>query len=227
MYINGKKVVIDHERGVVVRTGTNIRQRADGRFEARYPKGKNEQGRTVYGCCYGRTYEEAAEKRAAILQKERTVREMKLLILGAGSHGAEVKELAESLRVFRDIAFLDDYAAKTGVIGPCTDAASFADRYPVAIPAVGDRELRMRWLAQLVDAGFVLPVLIHPGAMVSPSAAIDYGTVICARATIGAGAVIGKGCIISSGATIDRYQVIPDGTHVTCGQVVTSATQIR
>ena len=210
-----------------MRTGDNIRQRADGRFEARYPKGRNEKGHIVYGCCYGKTYEEAAEKRAAILRQDRPVREMKLLILGAGSRGAEVKELAESLRVFREVAFLDDNAAGPGVIGFCKELERYVDQYPVAIPAVGDSQLRMRWLSQLVDAGFVLPVLIHPGAVVSPSATIGYGTVICARATIGAGAVLGKGCIISSGATIDRYQVIPDGTHVTCGQVVTSATQIR
>lgn len=210
-----------------MRTGDNIRQRADGRFEARYPKGRNEKGHIVYGCCYGKTYEEAAEKRAAILRQDRPVREMKLLILGAGSHGAEVKELAESLHVFREIAFLDDDTTKTGVIGPCRELERYVDRYPVAIPAVGDPQLRMRWLSQLTDAGFVLPVLIHPVAVVSPSAVIGYGSVICARATIGAGAVLGKGCIISSGATIDRYQMISDGTHVTCGQVITSATQIR
>ena len=75
-----------------MRTGDNIRQRADGRFEARYPKGRDEKGRIVYGCCYGKTYEEAAEKRAAITG--RSVREMNLLILGAGSHGKEIYELS-------------------------------------------------------------------------------------------------------------------------------------
>lgn len=205
-----------------MRTGDNIRQRADGRFEARYPKGRDEKGRLIYGCCYGRTYEEAAEKREAILRQGQPVREMNLLILGAGSHGQEVRELAQSLNLFRRIAFLDDSAEKTEVIGPCADLARYVHEYPIAIPAVGDHDLRMRWLEELAGAGFVLPVLIHPGAVVSPSAAIGYGTVICARATVGAGAVIGKGCIISSGATIDRGVVVPDGTHIDCGRVVTA-----
>lgn len=203
-----------------MRIGENIRKRADGRYEARYPKGRDAQGRLIYGCCYGRTYEEAAQKRAE-RQTQAQVREMKLLILGAGSHGAEVYELAQSLHVFREIAFLDDDPAKMQAIGRCADLKKFAREYPIAIPAVGDHDLRLRWLRELSDAGFVLPVLIHPGAVVSPSATIGYGTVICARATIGAGVTIGSGCIISSGATIDRYVTIPDGTHIDCGRVVT------
>lgn len=205
-----------------MRMGSNIRQRADGRFEARYPKGRDQRGRILYGCCYGRTYEEAAEKREAILRQTRPVREMNLLILGAGSHGQEVRELAQSVNLFRKVAFLDDHSEKAEVIGPCAKLAQYVEEYPIAIPAVGDHDLRMRWLEELADAGFVLPVLIHPGAVVSPSAVIGYGTVISARATVGSGAVIGKGCIISSGATIDRDMTIPDGTHIDCGRVVTA-----
>lgn len=208
-----------------MRTGNNIRQRADGRFEARYPKGRDERGRIIYGCCYGKTYEEAARKREEAQKHARPVREMNLLILGAGSHGQEVRELAQSLGVFRKIAFLDDVPDKAGVLGPCSELARYVEEYPVAVPAVGDKALRLRWLEELAQAGFVLPVLIHPGAVVSSSAVIGYGTVVCARATIGAGAVIGKGCIISSGATIDRNVVIPDGTHIDCGRVVTVNVQ--
>lgn len=202
-----------------MRTGGNIRKRTDGRFEARYIKGRNEEGRTVYGYCYGRTLEEAARKREEALRRETAVREMNLLILGAGSHGREVRELAESLRVFRRIAFLDD--AKPGVLGPCQHLERYVEQYPVAIPAVGNQALRMRWLAELARAGFILPVLIHPGTMVSSSAEIGCGTVICAQATVGAGAQIGRGCILSSGTTVDRDVKLADGTYIGCGQVVT------
>lgn len=208
-----------------MRTGDNIRQRADGRFEARYPKGRDEKGRIIYGCCYGKTYEEAAAKRDAITG--RGVREMKLLILGAGTHGREIYELAQSLNVFRKIAFLDDDETKAEAIGCCCDLGQYLEEYPIAIPAVGDHDVRMRWMRELIRMGFVIPVLIHPGAVVSPSAKIGYGTVVCARATIGSGAVIGEGCIISSGATIDRNVRIPAGIHVQCGQVVTANTILK
>lgn len=203
-----------------MRRGDNIRKRADGRYEARYPKGRTPEGRLLYGCCYGRTYEEAAEKREEVLRRETRVRELNLLILGAGSHGREVRELAQRLNVFRRIAFLDDGPAKAGVLGPCAALERWVGEYPVAIPAVGNRTLRMRWLGELARAGFVLPVLVHPDATVSPSAALGYGTVVCARAAVGSGAVIGTGCIIASAATIERNAVLPDGAHVDCGQVV-------
>lgn len=207
-----------------MRTGNNIRLRADGRFEARYIKARDFQGRAVYGYCYGKTSEEAARKREQAMRELRSVREMNLLILGAGSHGQEVRELAESLRVFQKIAFLDD--ASPEAIGPCRGLERYVGEYPIAIAAVGDQSLRMRWMGDLARAGFVLPVLIHPGAMVSASARIGCGTVVCAQVTVSAGAEIGRGCIISSGATIDRDVKVSDGTYVGCGQVVTSNIQV-
>ena len=204
-----------------MRTGSNIRQRTDGRFEARYTKARDERGRIIYGYCYGKTYEEAAEKREAALAARSTVREMNLLILGAGAHGRTVRELAESLRLFPRIAFLDDNLENPLAKGRCQDCSKFRETYPVAIAAIGDVDLRLRWIRMLVREGFVLPVLIHPSAVISPSAQIGYGSVVEARATIGPDVKIGAGSIIASGATIDRGVVLPEGSMIRCGQVVT------
>ena len=40
----------------------NVFLRKDGRFEARYRKGRDNNGKLIYGYCYGKTYEEAWEK---------------------------------------------------------------------------------------------------------------------------------------------------------------------
>lgn len=50
------------------RRGENIRKRKDGRWEARYPKGKNEKGKTIYGAVYASTYKQAKEKRRQYLE---------------------------------------------------------------------------------------------------------------------------------------------------------------
>lgn len=42
--------------------GENVFRRKDGRYEARYIKGRRADGKPVYGFCYGRTYEEAKGK---------------------------------------------------------------------------------------------------------------------------------------------------------------------
>lgn len=44
------------------RKGENIFKRKDGRWEARYIKGRELSGKARYGFCYGRTYQEAKEK---------------------------------------------------------------------------------------------------------------------------------------------------------------------
>ena len=67
-----------------MRTGNNIRLRTDGRFEARYIKGRDLQGHAIYGYCYGKTSEEAARKRERAMRELTSVREMNLLILGGG-----------------------------------------------------------------------------------------------------------------------------------------------
>ena len=42
--------------------GENVFRRKDGRYEARYIKGRRADGKPLYGFCYGRTYEEAKDK---------------------------------------------------------------------------------------------------------------------------------------------------------------------
>ncbi|WP_086444803.1 site-specific integrase [Candidatus Enterococcus lemimoniae] len=42
--------------------GENIYKRKDGRWEGRYKKGRNKEGRIVYGYVYGKQYNEAKEK---------------------------------------------------------------------------------------------------------------------------------------------------------------------
>lgn len=45
--------------------GENIYKRKDDRWEARYERGREYDGRVLYGYCYGRTYKEAREKQRA------------------------------------------------------------------------------------------------------------------------------------------------------------------
>lgn len=53
------------------RRGENIRKRKDGRWEARFPNGWNEQGSKTYTSVYGRTYREVKEKRQLILEQNK------------------------------------------------------------------------------------------------------------------------------------------------------------
>ena len=54
------------------RKGDNIRKRDDGRWEARYRKGRNAEGRIIYGSVYGKTYKETKEKLYKIIAQGET-----------------------------------------------------------------------------------------------------------------------------------------------------------
>ena len=58
--------------------------------------------------------------------------------------------------------------------------------------------------------GIVLPVLIHPSTVVSPSAKSKHKLVICARTTVG------------SDINIDRNANLPGKSHVDGDQVLQS-----
>lgn len=203
---------------------TNIKLRKDGLWEARYKKGRNKAGKIVYASCYGKTREAAISKRAAIFDQRlieaNEPKGLQLLILGAGSHGQEVREIAESLRCFTKIDFLDDDLNIPGVIGSWDKVVELASEYAAAIVAVGDENKRRLWSSKLANIGYFIPTLVHRSAIVSPNAVLEAGTVVCARATISSGAHIGKGCIISAGVTVGRVALVEDWTHIDIGGVV-------
>jgi len=207
-----------------MRTEANVRQRKDGSFEARYKIGRNGKGRTAYASCYGKTVEEAVEKRDKALEQQ-LIRNnppvgLNLLILGAGSHGQEVREIAESLHIFQKIDFLDDDTTKPEAVGSWNDIDKLKGSYNSAIVAVGDEYTRKLWFAKLTEAGYMIPTLVHPSAIVSQNAILGAGTVICARATISSGAQVGAGCIISAGVALGRDERIEDWTHISTAGIV-------
>lgn len=56
----------------MARHGENIRKRKDGRWEARYLQGYDENGKARYRCLYGKSYREVKQKREQeLLQRER------------------------------------------------------------------------------------------------------------------------------------------------------------
>ena len=65
-----------------------------------------------------------------------------MLILGAGSHGRDVKDIAQNLHVFSDIKFLDDNKEGTDIVGKWENADKLLADYPIAIVAVGNDEKR-------------------------------------------------------------------------------------
>lgn len=148
----------------------------------------------------------------------------RLLILGAGGYGKTVAEAAEQSGAFGEIAFLDD--AAPGVLGKCEGYAAFAGRFSHAYAAFGNNALRAVWLDRLEQAGFALPVIVHPRAYVSPSAQMSPGAVVLALAAVGASAVLERGVIVNMGAIVDHDARVEACAHIAPGAIVKASVHV-
>ncbi len=205
-----------------------VYKRKDGRWEARYQKGINESGRAVYGAVYATTEEEVIEKRRLLLEEMNgpasAPTELNLLILGAGTHGRDVKEIAESLHIFGKIDFLDDKLDE-GILGTCKDVLRYKQEYPCAFIAIGDNKARKKYAKLLDDYKFLIPRLVSPAANVSPAARIGKGTVILPQVTVG-DAEVGDYCILSSNSLVNSKSEVKNFTHIGCGGIVLKGSKV-
>lgn len=143
-----------------------------------------------------------------------------LLILGAGQYGQLARDVALETGLYQKIGFLDDNSALA--VGKLRDYAAFAGEYTDAFVAMGNSELRLAYLEKLEGAGFALPVLRHPSAVVLPSARIEKGTILEPFVAVNANTTVARGCILSAGAVINHNSVVEEGCHIDCGAVVSS-----
>lgn len=200
-----------------------IYQRNEGRWEARFKVGVDQRGRAIYKSVYAKTREEVIRKKQEYIGEQSDDKnmstEMNLLILGAGSHGRDVYEIAESIHIFKKISFLDDKAEGEQIIGKCKDVLKFRGQYPCAFVAIGDNEIRKKYANMLKEYHFLLPSIVSPMANISPNAELGEGVAVLPMARIGESA-IGNFCIIASNGVINTGAVVNDYCHVDCAAIV-------
>ena len=142
-----------------------------------------------------------------------------LLILGAGGFGQMAKETALELG-YEEVVFLDDAADGEDVIGRCCDYILRHEEYPVAVAAFGNNKTRLYWTDRLLAAGYQVPALVHPSAVVSPSAVLESGCFVMQRAVVNTHTRIERAALINSGAVVDHDSVVCAGAHVGLGSIV-------
>ena len=142
-----------------------------------------------------------------------------LLILGAGGMGHMIQETALQIG-YDSVAFLDDAKKGKDIIGKCCDYENFLQSYDTAVAAFGDNNMRLRWTERLMEAGYQVPAIVHPSAVVSPSAVIGRGSFVMHRAVVNTNTVIEHGVLVSSGAVIDHDSYIASGVNIGLGSIV-------
>src|SRR6185436_4917519 len=144
--------------------------------------------------------------------------------------GAQGRLTLELLRATGDgdsALFVDDDPALQGThvgdveVVPRAGLAERAESGARVVIAVGDNPRRLRLaaslLAELGEEKFSFGTLVHPSAVVAPSARTGDGSVVFAGAVVQSGARIGAHVIVNSGAIVEHDCTIEDGASLSPG----------
>ena len=121
---------------------------------------------------------------------------------------------------YEQVVFLDDAAVGEDVVGRCCDYILHHEEYPVAVAAFGNNKTRLYWTDKLLAAGYQVPALVHPSAVVSPSAVLESGCFVMQRAVVNTHTRLERAALINSGAVVDHDSVVCAGAHVGLGSIV-------
>lgn len=158
-----------------------------------------------------------------------------LLLWGSGGHGTVVMDIARALKMYSAIDFVDDDvdSARKEIAG-CRVLGSFRELhlaslrdYNAVVIAIGSNPARARCFEFARRQGWQLATLIHPSAVVSPSARLGAGTVVMPRAVVNAGAEIGQNCIVNTAAVVDHDCRVGDHVHLSPGVILGGAVTVH
>jgi sugar O-acyltransferase (sialic acid O-acetyltransferase NeuD family) len=137
--------------------------------------------------------------------------EENVVIVGAGGFGREVlqwlRDASAAGSKQRVRGFLDDTAPDLSVFGLDVPVlgpvdAGVLDEGERCILAVGDPAVRLALAARLEAAGARFTTLVHPSAVVAPSARLGAGVVVCPFGFIGPDATVGAHALINVRASV-------------------------
>jgi acetyltransferase EpsM len=143
---------------------------------------------------------------------------MTLYIIGNGDFGAVVREAISDSGIlgwYGDCEFLENDRH--------LDSVDFI-AYHHFVVAIGNQQKR-RELSERVAMSLV--TVVHPKALVSPSARIGAGSIILQGAIVNVGARIGRFCIVNVGAIVSHHCELEDGVQVCDGAVLTGNVKCR
>jgi sugar O-acyltransferase (sialic acid O-acetyltransferase NeuD family) len=162
---------------------------------------------------------------------------IKVVGFGAGGHA---RVMLEILAAGREIEVVGLLTAKTGdagqtvagvrVLGDDHLLAGLIDEGVtaafIAVGSIGDSTRRRALYELALQHKLALLPVIHPSAIVSPSARVGAGPTIMAGVIVNAAADIGANVILNSGAIVEHDVRIGDHSHIAPGARIGAGVSI-
>ena len=128
---------------------------------------------------------------------------MKLGVYGSGGLGREIYEIALRRNIlssiWSEIVFIDDFIEQGDFFGTKrisnNSLENHKNEYECVI-AIGEPSVREKIYNRAMAAGIKMTRLIDPTALISPTARIGEGTIVCEFSTVHTGVEIGYNCLI-------------------------------
>jgi UDP-perosamine 4-acetyltransferase len=147
----------------------------------------------------------------------------RVLIFGGGGHAKVVIESLRAADPDVDLAIIDDDPGKLSseilgvpVVGGRGWLESNWPEAPVAM-GLGSNRARVDFAEWLRQQNRKITSVIHPSAVVSPSATVMEGAFLAPACVINAETTVGALSIINTGATVDHDCIIGEGVHIAPG----------
>lgn len=153
-----------------------------------------------------------------------------LCIIGAGGHGVVVADAAQASGRWSSISFRDDrwpdlaQVLEWPVLGTVSALRERLQAAPgeaiEVIVAIGDNRRRLVIGRELASLGARWATVVHPAAVVSPSASLGPGCVVLAGAVINPRCRLGEAAIVNTRASVDHDADIGNGVHLCPGSTL-------
>jgi len=139
----------------------------------------------------------------------------RILIVGAGGFGREIRcwiRDAWPEGASGDVGFLDADASRGGAHGPVVGDPSTYQPLPGdgLLLGIGIPGIRRRLAEGLAARGGRFLTLVHPTAVVAPSAVIGEGATVCPHGIVSADAVLGRCVLVNYHASVAHDAAVGD-----------------
>ncbi len=157
-----------------------------------------------------------------------------IILYGGGGHAKMLIDLLRSAGIYQIAGIIDDSRTPGTLVldvpvlgGEALLPKLYDDGIRLAVNAVGgigNIHVRETVSQKLISAGFSIPSVSHPSAIIEPSAQLSPGAQVFARAYIGAEAkladhaIASTGCILSHDCTMNEYAIVSPGA-ILAGEV--------